>query len=59
MQVMVLAILDEFLLKYWIGKMSAVPSQKIGDAVQNGECEMCGICLGLWRDLQELDEALG
>jgi hypothetical protein len=55
---MILAIIKKLLLKNGVGKVSAVPCQKIVHPVQNGQPKMRCIRVGFWRQAEQTDDFL-
>ena len=53
---MVLAIIDQLLLKNGVGEVCAVPGEQVGDPVQNHQGQVGRISLGFLRYFQQLDE---
>lgn len=59
MKLVVIAILDQLLLKSRIGEMCAIPGKQIGDSVQNRQCQVRRVSLSLRGDFQQFDDVLG
>ena len=55
---MVAAIVDEFLLKNCVGKVCAIPRQKIVDLVDDCEGKMRGVCRCFVGKLEKLNDVV-